>query len=424
MTTPRQPTTATTMSMMTTNFDIMKTADDAVRVKSAAVASGYYDDPYVHEFVAIRPTRPSHHRPVHVIIKRGTFARVQCVERVIRSFLHQALLEAAAVATTMEPDEEEEDEGDTDASSVPAEPPQIILLGAGKDTALFRLRDHEIYGSETVRWFEVDQVEMIRQKVNVLTNRPDVFHSQGLSRLNVVDPHATTAHNVDGQDNSTKEIYVLPPASSLTTTGADWTAHFIAHDFIQDRAPDLIAALLQQCGMKPHAPTLIITECVQMYLPVTAVDDLMRSFLANDALTNVSICSYEPILQSDAFGNVMETNLRNSHLLTDDAACVLLQRRTIADLMTALQAAGATLGVASDMKTAYETVLTKSQQDRARRCEFLDELEEWHLIMQHYCLIVATNNQNSTIGTALCGQRSTVGFPDNDPQNVYRFCTS
>jgi tRNA wybutosine-synthesizing protein 4 len=408
------------MLMTTTNFDIMKTADDAVRVKSAAVASGYYDDAYANEFVAIRPTtRPPHHRPVHVIIKRGTFARVQCVERVIRSFLHQALEVA-----TMEPDEEEEEEdGDHDASSVPAEPPQIILLGAGKDTALFRLRDHEIYGSETVRWFEVDQVEMIREKVNVLTNRPDVFHSQGLSRLHVVDPHATTAQYVDGQHNSAKEIYVLPPGASSMTTG-NWTAHFIAHDFIQDRAEDLIATLLQQCGMKPHAPTLIITECVQMYLPVTAVDDLMRSFLANDAMTNVCICSYEPILQSDAFGSVMETNLRNSHLLTDDAACVLLQRRTIADLLTALQAAGATLGVASDMKTAYETVLTKSQQDRARRCEFLDELEEWHLIMQHYCLIVATNNKNSTVGKALCGQRSTVGFPDNDPQNVHRFCTS
>jgi hypothetical protein len=169
-----------------------------------------------------------------------------------------------------------------------------------------------------------------------------------------------------------------------------------------------------------------------MYLPVTAVDDLMGHFLGankNDdgddddvGLTNVTVCSYEPILQSDVFGSVMETNLRNSHLLTDDAACVLLQRRTIGDLLAALRAAGATMGVGTDMKTAYETVLTKSQQERARRCEFLDELEEWHLIMQHYCLIVATNNANGPIGRALCGRASTVGFPDHDP-NVHRFGT-
>jgi drug/metabolite transporter (DMT)-like permease len=38
---------------------------------------------------------------------------------------------------------------------------------------------------------------------------------------------------------------------------------------------------------------------------------------------------------------------------------------------------------------AYSTILTPEQRQRAQACEFLDELEEWKLIMQHYCIVVA-----------------------------------
>lgn len=358
------------------NFDIMKTADDAVRVKAAAVHTGYYDDPYVDAFATTKSIRP-----VHVIIKRGTFARVKCVERVIRSFMFEVLQQDDI--------------------------PQVVLLGAGKDTALFRLRD--MFSQEPFRWYEVDQEEMIRQKMHIVRANPDLFHSSGVSQLET------------GGD-SAKEIYRLSQNNhNDDDDDCTWNAHFIVHDFIQDTPTALTTALVERCGLDPKAPTLIITECVQMYLPVHAVDALLKSFLSNPIFKDVGLCSYEPILQSDAFGHVMETNLRKAHLLTEDAACVLVQRRTIPELSKAFQLAGAVQGVACNMNTAYESVLIKSQRERARTCEFLDELEEWNLIMKHYCLIVATNRKESVVGTKLCGENSAAGFPGSSDGSVYRF---
>jgi hypothetical protein len=45
--------------------------------------------------------------------------------------------------------------------------------------------------------------------------------------------------------------------------------------------------------------------------------------------------------------------------------------------------------VARDMDLVYDTVVDAVDRQRVARIEMLDEFEEWHLLMQHYCLVYA-----------------------------------
>jgi hypothetical protein len=42
------------------------------------------------------------------------------------------------------------------------------------------------------------------------------------------------------------------------------------------------------------------------------------------------------------------------------------------------------------MADAYESIVTKNQRNHASSIEMLDELEEWILLMKHYCFISGT----------------------------------
>ncbi len=42
------------------------------------------------------------------------------------------------------------------------------------------------------------------------------------------------------------------------------------------------------------------------------------------------------------------------------------------------------------MADAYESIVTKNQRNHASSIEMLDELEEWILLMNHYCFISGT----------------------------------
>ena len=63
------------------------------------------------------------------------------------------------------------------------------------------------------------------------------------------------------------------------------------------------------------------------------------------------------------------------------------KKKKLVDLCAWHQALGC------DMWWAYSTILTPEQRQRAQTCEFLDELEEWKLIMQHYCIVVACTTE-------------------------------
>ena len=68
------------------------------------------------------------------------------------------------------------------------------------------------------------------------------------------------------------------------------------------------------------------------------------------------------------------------------------------------------------MLAAYDTaVIGATQRARANSVEMLDEIEEWMLIMRHYCFVVAgiaTEESNNDLARYLCaaGESSPIGF--------------
>lgn len=125
-------------------------------------------------------------------------------------------------------------------------------------------------------------------------------------------------------------------------------------------------------------------------LSVWYTEDASRALLRQLTVScgkHASVVIYDPIAQYDAFGQVMERHLVSAGM----AATSLLQTRTLQQQLDKLTNCGFDIAVGSDMWSAYETVLTDEQRVKANKCEVLDELEEWKMLMQHYCLVVGSS---------------------------------
>jgi Leucine carboxyl methyltransferase len=181
----------------------------------------------------------------------------------------------------------------------------------------------------------------------------------------------------------------------------------VGHDLRKDPL-ELLDKLTRQ-GFNQQSPTLYVMECVQMYMPEPTSENLLRALATGGP--HSYLCCYEPILGSDPFGRVMEGNLYTAGVAQPNFC--LIQTRTLEQQLQKLVAAGFVWAVGCDMWSAYETVVTAEQRHRANQCEFLDELEEWILIMRHYCFVVANADVTwEAMGKLFCavGADSPVGF--------------
>ncbi|GAX28641.1 tRNA wybutosine-synthesizing protein 4 [Fistulifera solaris] len=342
----------------------MATAGDAVTTKFATVQAGYYEDPFIAAFhnasSILARRRNNQSRPIQVIIKRGTFARVCCIEKTIEKFL--GLIEPSQIA-------------------------QVVVLGAGKDTNYFRLIQSRLgSNSPFVRWVEVDHATILQEKLSVIDDNSALFNVEKLGNgdyieLKPIDPSA--------QDRS--------------------NCVMIAHDL--KSGTDLLMQKLVRSGLHPEAPTLFISECVFMYMPDNETRRLLSALSAT--FQKSCICQYEPIVgNGDSFGQMMEENLSKAGVAGADSG--LLKVRSNHDHANRLYETGFTIAIACDMYAAYEAILTDEQRLRANRSEFLDELEEFVLIMKHYSFSLGSTSESS-IGRRLCtlGKDSHLGFEAN-----------
>lgn len=345
------------------DYRIIATAEDAILAKDATAKAKYYRDPFVDAFAHAASIRQQNRRRhFQPIIKRGTHARVCCMDRAVTAFLKS---QAAASSSTTSC--------------------EIVVLGAGKDTSYFRFITKSLMGMEdfvknrkqklpSVHWYEVDHASVIHEKAKTI---------QGSNMLSQCCPNfkATTAGycSKNGQ------------------------YHLVAAD-LRDPPQEI----LQRLALKPDRPTLFLLECVFMYMPEESTQSLLTHLASSKQDgANAWIAMYEPILGSDAFGNMMEQNLVQAQVASPD--CCLLQTRTLhGQLEKLLQAGFSGRTVGCDMWEAYESIVTAEQRRIANRAEFLDEMEEWMLIMRHYCFVVATTAKNDDLTEV--GPNSNVGF--------------
>jgi [phosphatase 2A protein]-leucine-carboxy methyltransferase len=156
--------------------------------------------------------------------------------------------------------------------------------------------------------------------------------------------------------------------------------------------------------VEPDVPTLLISECCLIYLSPTDADAVLKYFTEMfPSTTPLGIVIYEPIRPHDAFGRTMVANLtaRGIHLQTLEANATLemqeqrLQRFGFGGPKREDRDPGEDGAIANtdeggvgaiDLGYMWSSWMDYKEKDRVIELEWMDEVEEWILLMKHYCV--------------------------------------
>eukprot|EP00055_Hartaetosiga_balthica_P007994 m.28522 g.28522 ORF g.28522 m.28522 type:complete len:332 (+) comp6056_c0_seq2:68-1063(+) len=213
----------------------------------------------------------------------------------------------------------------------------IVNIGAGFDTLYWRMKSKDVGFAQLV---EVDLEIVVDRKKNIISK------SKALTEQ----------------------------------TGEDYT--LIAADLRNDEDIENILTSVNDASL----PTLIISECVLVYMKPEASHHLMERFC--NGFPSSLWLDYEPINSTDSFGKMMISNLKRR-------GCELPGMQsspTIHAHAQRFQDAGYKFVSAMDMNGAYALV-PDDEKKRLNMVEFMDEFEEWNLINRHYCVATACNDE-------------------------------
>jgi len=232
---------------------------------------------------------------------------------------------------------------------------QIVNLGAGFDTLYFYLQKHSL-ANDNLQYYEMDFVSNFQNKVRAMSK-----HGELLQRLDnpTLDAQNGTLHS--------SHYHILP---------------------CDLRDLDSFTKLLYDNGFDARVPTLFLSECVMIYMQ-PEYSQAIVNWIKN-TLSTAFFCLYEQIRPNDPFGKEMIFNLQRRgcallglHAFPDEEA----QRRRFLD-------AGWDHAESYDLNIMYQRYVTPDERRRIERIQMLDELEEWILINQHYCISWASCNSN------------------------------
>ncbi|KEG13449.1 leucine carboxyl methyltransferase [Trypanosoma grayi] len=224
-------------------------------------------------------------------------------------------------------------------------PLQVISFGAGVDTLYFRLKkEHE--DVNIGKFIELDFPDLVAEKQGII-QRTEMLRQY-------VGPE-----------------YALLPCDLRKT------------DDLRD--------ILKKNAVS-NIPTVLIAEMVFVYLDAPTSTKILELTL-NDVLekdTSVLLIAYDAIRPTDRFGEVMVSNL----------ASVGVHLRGIRDIPTPeahaerCRKVGFTSVAATSMRQLYLGVPQETQRWLSK-LEMVDDWDEWCIMHDHYCFVLATNKVES-----------------------------
>mmetsp|Transcript_1079 Transcript_1079/g.1751 ORF Transcript_1079/g.1751 Transcript_1079/m.1751 type:complete len:374 (-) Transcript_1079:17-1138(-) len=350
----------------TSRRGVVATNGDAVSSKWSAVNAGYYQDDFlrwfirydVSEFVgsaALSATGPgagngrgssgisvptARRSP---LMNRGTYTRVFAIQNAAEKFLESC------------------HEHKT--------PCQVVSLGAGHDTLYFRLCQAGKFVPGD-RYIEMDLSEVITEKTSIISKNHDLSQYADIV-------HPTN----DLQQQQQQQAEADATLRQYTLLAGDMNN-------IEELRQVLTA------NLDASKPALFITELALIYLTAQASDRVIS--LISELFPYAFWLNLEQVQPNDAFGKVMIRNLeaRECALLGIDAY----------PTTKAQQARFVNLGFAKSycytLLEEYERWTDKEQKVKQQKMEFMDEFEEWQLIMTHYCIVYAAKFDGSAASSA------------------------
>ncbi|RKP18168.1 leucine carboxyl methyltransferase [Rozella allomycis CSF55] len=261
------------------------------------------------------------------IMNRGTFVRTKTIDQIVLSFI-QNFKESTV---------------------------QILSLGAGSDTRFFNLIKRRHY--KNIKYFEVDFAAVNAKKCNVIKRKKEFLSILDNPRIAI----------------DISEIYS--------------DDYFLLSEDLRNFKTKVMPKLIT-CGFTYTNPTIVLSECVLIYLD-SIVGDAIISTLSS-VLTTSCFVTYEQIKPHDAFGSVMIDNLKAKNIS-------LLSIEKYPDLIAQKErylSLGCDFSFCLDMYEVYQKMITEDEKERIAKLEIMDEIEEFILLLQHYCLLVASHNFN------------------------------
>lgn len=345
--------------------------------------AGYLRDEYAQFFV--HPAQAQRRAP---IINRGTCARISAVRLVIRRFLDMAPAAAPGAAAA-------------------ALSRQVLVLGAGFDTAAFQLQQEGALAG--VGWFELDFPDIVQQKSRIIAKTPaltaSLCGSAAADRLTV--------------DAATQELTASAGRDAADEGGVSRGQYsLLAADLSElDRVKDS----LSKAGFDPTLPTLVVSECVLIYMEPEHSDALIE--WVGTTCPRAAFVVYEQILPGDRFGQMMVRNIASRGCPLKSIA----KYPALEDMCERFRARGwGGCVVGKDMDVVYRKVLDGDEKMRTERLEMFDEFEEWRLLMQHYCLLYAATTsvddtgQGAAVSMVAVDQRGPgAGVADGEQQRCW-----
>ncbi|KAF6125032.1 leucine carboxyl methyltransferase 1 [Phyllostomus discolor] len=229
---------------------------------------------------------------------------------------------------------------------------QVINLGAGMDTTFWILKDQDLLPS---KYFEVDFPMIVTRKLQSIKFKP-------LLSKPILELHSEDTFQIDGHMLDSKRYAII---------GAD----------LRDLSE--LEEKLKKCNMNTQLPTLLITECVLVYMTPEQSANLIK-WAANSFGTAMFI-NYEQVNMDDRFGQIMIEHLRRRQCdLAGVETCKSLESQKERLLSNGWETASA-----MNMMELYSK-LPRTEVSRIEALELLDEMELLEQLMKHYCLCWAT----------------------------------
>ncbi|CAM9291315.1 unnamed protein product [Lampetra fluviatilis] len=292
------------------------TNDSSILSKVSMATAGYVQDQLLAHFTCEAQSQWRR----SPLINRGYYVKAKAVDYVLTRFLEQTRAEPRT---------------------------QMVSLGAGFDTAYFRLKSEARLGRAVV--FEVDFPAVARRKAALIRQSPEL--------LALLSPGQVADYCLLGVDvTRLREL-----EESLVGTGLD-----------------------------PAAPTLLLSECVLTYVDANRASALIG--WAAERLVAATFVAYEQAHPGDVFGSVMMNHF--SRLRSPLRALRRFPTRHAQHARYLSQ--GWERCESVDINEFYLNVLPVEERARVEHLELFDEHEEWHLKCSHYFILVASKGRLSS----------------------------
>jgi hypothetical protein len=273
---------------------------------------------------------------------------------------------------------------DDNEAEQPPRKKQIISLGAGSDTRAFR-----VFASRPLNslvYHELDFPVNTTAKIKAIRASPLLRKTLGIAddgeSASIISATGDAVHSPSYHIHPI-DLRTLVPSRLQGDKGKAASSD-----------PD-ISTLLP--GIDRTLPTVLLSECCLIYLPpeeAIGVLDFFTTHLPDTSSTGstpLGLILYEPIRPDDPFGRTMVSNLatRGIQLRTlHRYSSLKVQKQRLNDH-------GFHGGQgAADIDFIWQHWVSEPEKERVAALEMLDEIEEWRLLAQHYCVVWGWTQNN------------------------------